>query len=119
MNSKKSIAEDNREHSNSFLLESALQGEKMNYFTRLEIVQKSNDELLIASGDKHFVNTIYAINLGASVYLYKSKYIWMDLGGMATLNLFNQELETFYGQSPVSVMGFLRLVPPRIGKMKM
>ncbi|MBC7488118.1 MAG: hypothetical protein H7282_15360 [Cytophagaceae bacterium] len=119
MNSKKSIAEDNREHSNSFLLESALQGEKMNYFTRLETVQKSNDELLIASGDKHFVNTIYAINLGASVYLYKSKYIWMDLGAMTTLNLFNQEIETYYGKNPMSIMGFLRLVPPRMGKMKM
>lgn len=119
MNSKKSISEDERENTNSFLLESALQGEKMNYFTRLETVQKSNDELLIAVEDQHFINTIYSINLGASVYLYKFKYVWMDLGGMATLNLYNQELETYYGQSPVSVIGFLRLVPPRMGKMKM
>ena len=119
MNSKENIAEVDRENTNSFLFESALQGERMNYFTRLELVQKSNDELLITNASKRFVNTIYAINLGASVYIYKSKYIWMDLGGVATLNLFNQELETFYGQNPLSVMGFLRLVPPRMGKMKM
>ncbi|MBC7451238.1 MAG: hypothetical protein H7259_07090, partial [Cytophagales bacterium] len=82
MNSKRSIGESQRENSNSFLLESYLQGTRMNYFTRLEAVQKSNDELVIDINED-FINTIYAINIGASVYVLTSKYIWADVGGMA------------------------------------
>ena len=118
MNSKKNIGETQRENTNSFLYESYLQGMRMNYFTRLEAVQKSNDELVIETNN-NFINTIYAINLGASVYVLKSKYVWADVGGLVTVNFMNRELETYYGNSPVSVVAFVRFVPSRMGAMKM
>ena len=119
LNSKKGADESHRENTNSFLAESYLQGIRMNYFTRLELVQKSNEELVLENGDNHFINTTYAINLGASVYIFKSKFLWVDLGAMGTINFFNKELKSIYGQTPVSAIGFVRIVPSRMRMKQM
>jgi hypothetical protein len=102
---------------NSFLLESSLQALRWNYFTRLEAVEKSNEELnLPAASGEHRRNIVSVISLGASRYLWRSKFMWMDLGLLGTYHFIPQHLEAYYGSNPLSAEVFLRIVPPRMGR---
>jgi len=103
----------------SVVLESNLQTQWYSYFTRLEFVQKDNHELEISSGDEHRNNNIGVFAVGASRYISKNNYFWLDLGVMGTAYAFSSELDPYYGKHPYSIQVFLRIVPPRMRMMGM
>lgn len=115
LNNEQNPAHGHGNNSHSFVLESYLQGGRLNVFTRMELVQKSNHELEIV-GDEDFTNNIGAVGFGVSKYLVKTKSVWLDLGLIGTVNFINKELKAAYGNRPLSAEVFLRLVP---AKMKM
>lgn len=108
-------ATDRNETSNShsFLLESTLYGDRVNFFTRLELVQKSFHELEIHDvPDESENQVISGISFGYSFYLLKNCYFFADLGSMATVNIIPSDLHPYYGSLPLSVQVYLRLQPP-------
>ncbi|MFN3405395.1 MAG: hypothetical protein ACK40G_14950 [Cytophagaceae bacterium] len=115
--------------SNSILFESGLQTRRFNLFARAEVLEKSFHELGIdepdhghgnVSGNGHRADEnvwIGAIKPGASIYLYKSNYFWIDSGFTVTFNRTSPELTPYYGtQNTMSYQVFLRIVPPRMMK---
>lgn len=98
----------------SFLLESDLQTNHFNYFTRIESVQKSFGELVLPAADETKQNTISYIGLGLSRYIVKSKYSWLSIGAMGSVYAINSDLKKYYGDMPLSFEVFLRVVPPRM-----
>ncbi|MBL7783934.1 MAG: hypothetical protein JNM22_22045 [Saprospiraceae bacterium] len=105
--------------SHSVLLESDFQMKKHALFTRVEWIQKDNEDLNLSDGFEGLHNhSISGFTLGASRYLWKSKYFWMDLGLTGTVYGISNELEQYYGRNPYSAEIFLRIIPPRMN-MKM
>ncbi|MFN6946438.1 MAG: hypothetical protein ACK4ND_15930 [Cytophagaceae bacterium] len=114
--------------SNSFLLESALQMKRFNVFARAELLQKSFHELGIGENGHHDDNGhndhhfdeyeniwIGAIKPGASVYLLKNRYFWLDAGFTLTLHRTSSDLIPYYGaQNTMAYQIFLRMIPPRM-----
>jgi hypothetical protein len=101
--------------SHSFLLESALQGKKLNFFGRIELLQKSFHELGIegeqGQGDQNI--WIGAIKPGASVYLFKHRLFWLDGGFTVTYHRVGSDLIPYYGSgSTLAYQVFLRMIPP-------
>lgn len=115
-------------YSNSFLLESNLQAQQFNLFTRLETLQLNYGELLLPAlndHDAHANRSVGAFTLGASKYLAKTKAGWLDLGLSGTLNTYstdNAALLAAYGKNPLSFEVYLRFIAPRMsmghGSMK-
>ncbi|MDQ2770249.1 MAG: hypothetical protein M3Y54_07095 [Bacteroidota bacterium] len=106
-------------NSNSLLLESNLQAQAFNVFTRLETLQLNYDELeLPAASDAQAraARRIGAFTLGASKYVAKTAAGWLDLGLSGTLNTFDNSDATLlsaYGKNPLSFEVYLRFIAPR------
>ncbi len=112
--------------SHSYLFETALQMHKFNLFARIELVEKSFHELGIEEGhhgDEHNVHDedenvwIGNIKPGASVYLYKQKFFWLDAGFTISFHRTDHSLIPYYGsQNTISYQAFIRMVPPRMAR---
>jgi hypothetical protein len=102
--------------SHSFLLESALQMRRFNFFARMELLEKSYHELEIEDVEDDHENVwIGNIKPGMSAYLFKSSSFWMDAGFTVSFHRTSRGLVTYYGaQNPVSYQVFLRIVPPKM-----
>lgn len=99
--------------SHSFLLESTMYGERLNFFTRLELVQKTFHELEIHDvADENQNALTSAVSLGYSFYLLKNCYFFADIGSVATVNVIPEDLNPYYGRLPFSLQIYLRCVPP-------
>lgn len=115
--------------SNSFLLESALQMSRYNIFARAELLEKSFHELGIGENDHRHPNNnatanhfeeyenvwISAIKSGASVYLLKQQYFWLDAGFTVTYHRTSHVLVPYYGsQNTMAYQVYIRMIPPRM-----
>ncbi len=105
---------------NSFLAESSLQLNKVNFFGRYENVGKSAEELVLTDpksslGNNPFranpVLTINSLTLGMNYRLAQYKHTDLVLGAQSTLSMPDRLLQTVYGKMPVSGELYLRLSP--------
>jgi hypothetical protein len=95
---------------NAFLIEADYEAGKMSYFTRLEHVRKSGEELgLQEEGIRLF--PVKAISLGLARNVYSGRYVSVSLGVMGTVCPVEEELRRAYGEMPFSVEAFLRVSP--------
>ena len=101
-------------NSHSLLAETNWQLPWYSLSARAEWVQKSEHELSLSEETGHTLNNIGAFTLGASRYLSKGKYCWLDLGLAGTVYAIPETLESYYGDMPVSMEVTLRIVPPRM-----
>lgn len=108
--------EEDVSYGHSVVLESNLQMQHYSIFTRLEFIQKDNHELVLPT-DEHQNNDIGFFSLGASRYISKNRYFWLDLGAIATAYAFSNGLDPYYGKKPWSLQVFLRIIPPRMHMM--
>ncbi|MBO9636557.1 MAG: hypothetical protein J7576_00165 [Siphonobacter aquaeclarae] len=92
----------------SALLESNWQHPKWAVYGRYEWVQKSAEELALATPGIFDVN---AITLGYSRQLARSKSLWLTAGIQGSIFLTDKALEPVYGSTPVSGQVYLRLTP--------
>ncbi|WP_254448562.1 hypothetical protein [Spirosoma rhododendri] len=105
---------------NSFLAESSLQLNKVNFFGRYENVGKSAEELvLLGVGNSptpdafrsNPVLTINSLTLGMNYRIVQYKNTDLVLGAQTTLSMPDQLLQSVYGKMPVSGEIYLRLSP--------
>lgn len=99
---------DHTEH--SFLLESDYQFSGHSVFTRIEAIQKDGHELGIEElHDKTF--WIPAISLGGAAQFWEGAGITIAIGAQATLYSPDEDLQRYYGSTPLSAQVFLRIRP--------
>jgi hypothetical protein len=106
---------DAREMSHSVLMESeAMLGERNTFFGRSEIVQKSAEDLQIATLPPEQLFNVKTLSLGYIRELSRGRGVTLGVGARATVNLLPQPLAAWYGsRAPVGGMVFLRLRPIR------
>lgn len=99
-----------KEH--SLLLESNLELNKANLYSRYEFVEKDAEELALSGlgHDRKF--SINAITLGANYRIVKLADIDVSLGLQGSLYFMPGALESYYGKNPVSAQIYLKLSPP-------
>jgi hypothetical protein len=101
-------ADDHTEY--SLLWEGNYQLKRWGIFSRVESVQKSNEELnLILPEEEHY--TFQAASLGGTYTFGQWLNTDVALGVQATQYFIPNSLETFYGESPLSLQVFLRVIP--------
>lgn len=94
----------------SVLFESNLQLRQYSFFTRLEFVEKSPEELgLISLKERKF--SINSWMVGTTRKIFSTRNLDMRLGALATLNIVEDALRPFYGNLPVSAEMFLQVTP--------
>ncbi|PRY21376.1 hypothetical protein CLV58_1513 [Spirosoma oryzae] len=104
---------------NSFLAESSLQLDRVNFFGRYENVGKSAEELVLynptsSATDAFRTNPVLTINsltLGMNYRLVQYKNTDLVLGAQTTLSMPDQLLQPVYGNMPISGQLYLRLSP--------
>jgi hypothetical protein len=101
---------------NAFLIEADYGVGKMSYFTRLEHVRKTGEELGLED-DEHDLFSVKAISLGISRDIYSSRYVSVSLGAMGTVYPVEKDLRPVYGDMPFSVEAFLKISPARMQMM--
>ncbi len=98
---------------NSFLAESSLQLNRAAFYGRFENVGKSVEELVL--GDRiepeSRVLTINNLTLGANYRLVRHRQTDLVLGAQVTAAMPDKALQTFYGNTPVSGLIYLRISP--------
>jgi cyclophilin family peptidyl-prolyl cis-trans isomerase len=95
---------------NSLLVESELQLMDKSFYVRLEIVNKTSEDLgLTEFHERLFL--VNALTLGASKMLLTRYGMALSLGVQGTAYSFEEELEPFYGSNPFSLEVFFRLSP--------
>ena len=94
----------------SLLWEGNYQFNRWGMFSRVESVQKSNTELnLILPVEEHY--TFQTASLGGTYTFGHWQNTDVALGMQATKYFIPTSLETFYGQSPLSLQVFIRVIP--------
>ncbi|MBI5634065.1 MAG: hypothetical protein HZA15_11365 [Nitrospirae bacterium] len=101
---------------NAFLFEADYGVGKMSYFTRLEHVSKTGEELGLGA-EAHQLFSVKAISLGISRDIYYGKNVSVSLGAMGTIYPVEKELRSVYGAMPFSVEAFLKISPARLQMM--
>lgn len=95
----------------SVLLESSLDlSRTYAVFTRLEYVQRSDEELAL-TGAVPPVMDVVAASLGFAGRV-RARSFGAAVGARVTAHLVPQALEPFYGGSPLALLAFLRISPP-------
>lgn len=96
---------------NSFLLESELQLWRKNFFyTRIEYVQKSANELNININESNSFN-ISALTFGYSRTLVSYQNTLLNAGTQVSFYLPDSRLEQYYGKNPLAFQVYLRITP--------
>lgn len=98
---------------NSFLAESSLQLNRTAFYGRFENVGKSVEELVLSDriGPESRVLTINNLTLGANYRLAQHRQTDLVLGAQVTAAMPEKALQTFYGNTPVSGLIYLRISP--------
>jgi len=110
MNDKKNTGDDHKEH--SLLLESNFELNRINFYGRYEFVQKDPEELSLTGFDHERKFNINALTLGSNYRIAKLKGVDVSLGAQGSLYFMPEDLEPFYGKSPLSAQVYIRLSPP-------
>jgi hypothetical protein len=102
-------------HSNSFLVEADYQHGRHTYFSRLENIQKSGQELVLP---EEYDSRKFLLGAYTAGFLYDVTHgrgIDTGVGGAITVNTLPSDLKPFYGSqtAPVSFQILLRLRPSR------
>jgi hypothetical protein len=104
---------DHREH--SLLLESNLQLDRFAAYGRYEFVQKSSGELGLDQFEDHDMWNINALTLGANYAILRKWKTNFSLGAQGTISIAPSELDTTYGNNPLSGEVYLRISPTLMG----
>lgn len=97
----------------SFGLESVLLLSRWSFNARYEYVQKSAEKLVL-EGDPRLNYNIHALKPGVS-FCFASPYgLRLRLGAQATFHFIDEDLQTLYGERPVSGVVFLRISPKQL-----
>ena len=102
---------------NAFLIEADYGVGKMSYFTRLEHVRKTGEELGLED-EGHRLFFVKALSLGIARDIYSSKYVSVSLGAMGTVYPVEKNLRHVYGDMPFSIEAFLKIGPARMHMMR-
>lgn len=96
---------------NSVTVEANFLLSKVNPYLRYEFIQKSSEELQIPGGNHHQLNEINAFTLGLAHKIFDSFNTDFYIGAQGTVNFIHQDLEKFYGPTPLSAELYLRISP--------
>lgn len=97
---------------NSLLLESSLSVGKFAFYSRLERVEKTQEELGIFIDPDH-KERVHQFSVGLVRALGSSVGFTVNLGVQGSLSLLPASLKPFYGDNPLSFQIFLQLMPIR------
>lgn len=98
----------------SVLVETDYQHDRDTVYARWELVEKSGDELVLASVDLGEIFTLNAISLGYVRDLSHGNGIDLGIGGQFTIDFWPAELDRYYGGGPgYGFHVFLRVRPSR------
>jgi hypothetical protein len=106
------IPQQTREH--AFLGEASMAYRKWTIYGRYEWIQKSAEELNLASFGPQSVFWINALTLGSSFNLFYSASGNISIGAQGSLFYADARLDDIYGRYPVSAEVYLRFFPPRM-----
>lgn len=106
-------ARESHEKEHSVLYESNLQLQKQAIYSRYEYVQKSAEELELASSFGHTRFNIHALTVGYNRNIAPFAPVDILLGAQTTLNFPDQQLRSLYGTLPVGFEIYLQLRPRR------
>lgn len=95
----------------SLLLESDLQLGKQTVHGRAEWVQKPGDELGLHDELGHERQGIGALTLGTARELFKTNGLALEFGAQGTFYSVPEDIQSVYGQRPISAQVYLRLSP--------
>ena len=108
---------------NALLFESNFQANKNSMYLRLEMVEKTPEELAILNNGIYDQNySVTAVTIGfardiAGILEHAYSGIMFSLGAQATLHSFSNDLKPLYGDSPVSAEVYLK-ISPKLMQMK-
>src|ERR1700720_2959524 len=98
----------------SVLIETNYQRERDTIYARWERVEKSGHELVLAPGDLNEIFPVNAVSIGYVRDLSHGNNIDIGLGGQFTIDVWPDELDRYYGDTPgYGFQVFLRIRPSR------
>jgi hypothetical protein len=99
---------DEAKAQDSFLLEGDYSYGRNAVFGRMELVEKPTEDLDISSDE---IFSVAAFSFGAAREVYRYKGFFTSLGVMGTVDIIEDGLKPFYGETPFSFQAFIKLSP--------
>jgi hypothetical protein len=101
---------------NAILAEAVLVLNRLAFYGRYELVQKSSEELDL-NKEQYFTTTVFNINattLGIGYDLVKTKTLRIAIGAQGTYYSADSRLNYLYGKNPMAAETYVRIYPPRM-----